>query len=210
MQHEEYLTNTIGAIGRCVILELIAHHLRIALHAHDNLRLVRQYGMIKVLCYRTNGIDQCTVVRVVVSDTYMAFASNLNRLTNGVLITKQALSQSLCNHALIGFIKCITLVTLRELIVEETEESRIGQQDGALVVAIFHHSVAIFDFSTLAHHAASLLHLRAHRFDIGGSLRPHKEIILTTYQNNLVGMLVPRVDRKLAPGVVAQQDDKHE
>ena len=210
MQHEERFTTTIGAIGRCVIIELIAHHLWIALHAHDNLRLVGQYRMVEILCYRTNGIYQRTVVRVVMSDTYMAFASNLNRLTHRVLIAKQALGQSLRNYTFIGLIKRGTPVALRELIVEETEESRIGQQDGTLVVAIFHHSLAIFYLSTLTHHAARLLHLRAHCLDIGGCLRPHKEIILTTYQNNLVGMLVPRVDRKLAPRIVAHQDDEHQ
>ena len=210
MQHEEYLATTIGAIGRCVILKLITHHLRIALHAHDNLRLVGQYGMVKILCYGANGIYQRTVVWVVMSDTYMAFASNLNRLTNGVLITKQALGQSLRDHTFIRLIKCCTPVALRELIVEETEESRISQQDGTLVVAIFHHPVAIFDFSTLAHHAALLLHLRAHRLNIIGSLWPHKEIALIAYQHNPVGILVPRVDRELAPGVVAHQDDEHQ
>ena len=199
-----------GTIGHRIVLELVAHHLRITLHVNDNLGLVRQYRMIKVLCDGTHGINQRTVVRIVIADTHMAFAGNLHRLANGVLIAKQTLSQMLGNHALIGFIKCITLVTLRQLIVEDVEERRINQQDTTLVVAIFYHPFAIFNFTTLAHHGTRLLHFRTHGLDIATCLWPHKEIVLITYQNDSFGLLMPRVDSKLAPGVVAQQDDKHE
>ena len=112
------------------------------------------------------------------SDTHMAFAGNLNRLADGVLIAKQAMGQMLCNHALVGLIECKMPVALRQLIVEDAKEGRVGQHDGALVVAILYHPIAIFYFSTLAHHSARLLHFRAHGLDFTASLGPHKEIIL--------------------------------
>ena len=166
--------------------------------------------MIEVLRYGTNGIDQRTVVRIFMSNTHMSFTCYLNRLPKGILIAKQALGQTLCYDALIRLIKCKTPVALRQLIVEEVEESGVNKHDGALVITIFYHMIAMFYLSTLAHHAARLLHFRTYRLDIAGSLRPHKETVLTTHQQDAVSLLMLTVDGKLAPGVVAHQDDEHQ
>ena len=97
-----------------------------------------------------------------------------------------------------------------QLKVEELEKSGVCHHDDAIFVfAVLHLLPTILDFSPNTHHTAFLLYLRTHILDFLCCLRPHGETRLIAHQADTVGMLVPTVDTVLAPGVVAQQDDKH-
>ena len=115
-----------------------------------------------------------------------------------------------CYDTLVRLVKCKASVPLSKFKIEEVEESRVCQHDGASLSAFFYNYIAMFYLSTLAHHPTSLLHLWAHRLDVVSSLRPHKEIGFITHQVYAIRVLVPRVDSALAPGIIAHQDDEHQ
>ena len=62
LHQEERLGGTCTSTGKGFIVQLVTHHLRIALHADDNLCLVGQHRAIQILHHTADGIDQCRVV----------------------------------------------------------------------------------------------------------------------------------------------------
>ena len=192
LKHHKSLAGTIGAIGKGIVSELIAHHLRIAFHTNYHLCLVGQHGAVEILDYGTNSINQGTVVRIYIVHMHMAVANYLKRFSNRILFTKHSFSQSLCDDALIRCIKCRIRITLNHLEVEEVEECGVNHHDDGLVISPrLNLLFAIFDTSTLAKHAAGLFYLRTHLTNLASCLRPHKEVLLIAHQIDAVRILVP-------------------
>ena len=183
----------------------------IALHADDDLCLIGQHRAVHILHHAADGIDQRGVVGIFMVDEHMPLAHNLQSLAYSVFVAKETMGQPLCDDALVGGIEGRQTVALHQRKVEHLEERRVGQHDDAvLAFGILHLFIPILYTSPLAHHAAGLLHIGAQLFDALRCLRPQEEMILFAHQVDAVGILMPRVDAKLSPGVVAYQDDEHQ
>ena len=210
-QHKEALAGSAPSVCIDMVLQRIAHHLGKAVHARDNLSLVGQNGAVEIFDDGADGINQRTIQGVLVINAHILLTYNLKRLTNGILLSEEPLSQSLCYDALVRRIERRLAIAFHQLEIEEVEECRIGQHDDAiLTVSSLDHPLIVFDFSILTHHAAGLLHFRAHILNLTGCLWPDEEQFLIAYQIDAVGILVPRIDAVLPPSIIAQQDDKHE
>ena len=157
---EERLGTARTSAGKGCVVQFIAHHLRIALHADDDLCLIGQHRAVHILHHAADSVDQRGVVGVCMVDVHMTLAHNLQRLTDSVFAAKEAMGQPLCDDALVGCVEGRPAVTLHQWEIKELEERRVGQHDDAvLIVGILHLFITILDTAPLTHHAAGLLHI---------------------------------------------------
>ena len=113
MQHEKCFAGSRTTICERMGSERIAHHLRETLHVGNELCLIGQYRTVEILNDATDGIDQRRVVRIFVIHEDRAFANNLQRLADGILLAKEPLGQSLCDDTLVWRIESCPFVSLR-------------------------------------------------------------------------------------------------
>ncbi len=112
-QQEKCFAGTCTAICERTGSKRIAHHLRKTLHVGNDLRLIGQHCTVEILHDAADSIDQRRVVRIFVVHEDRALANNLQRLADGILLTKETPSQSFCDNALVWRIENCPFVSLR-------------------------------------------------------------------------------------------------
>ena len=174
------------------------------------MRLIGQDCAVEILHDAADDIDQRRVIRIFIVHEDRALTNNLQGLTDGILFAKESLGQSLRDDTFIRCIEGCQFISLKQIEIEETEECRVCEHDDAiLLISFLHLSLTIFNTASLTHHATRLFHFWAHLFYLLCSLRPHKEILIITRQVDAVGILVPRINAVLPPGIVAHEDNEH-